>query len=71
MAGLKELIDMESIEDQPTSSVPKNKSDYTDYTILRLWLDIFDYNKLKTNADIDTFLEIYRLMEMSLKTQKN
>jgi len=30
MAGLKELIDMESIEDQPTSSVPKNKSDYTE-----------------------------------------
>ncbi len=49
----------------------KNKLDYTDNTILKLWLDIFDYNKLKTNADIDTFLEIYRLMEMSLKTQKN
>ena len=30
MAGLKELIEMESIEDQPTSSVPKNKSDYTE-----------------------------------------
>jgi hypothetical protein len=46
----------------------KNKSDYTDKTILKLWLDIFDYTKLKTNADIDTFIEIYRLMEMSLKT---
>ena len=30
MAGLKELIEMESIEDQPTSSVPRNKSDYTE-----------------------------------------
>ena len=29
MAGLKELIEMESIEDQPTSSAPPNKSDYT------------------------------------------
>ena len=46
----------------------KNKSDYTDKTILKLWLDIFNYSKLKTNADIDTFIEIYRLMEMSLKT---
>ena len=45
----------------------KNKSDYTDKTILKLWLDIFNYSKLKTNADIDTFIEIYRLMEMSLK----
>ena len=30
MAGLKELIEMESIEDQPTSSVPRNKSEYTE-----------------------------------------
>ena len=51
-------------------NLEKNKLDYTDKTILKLWLDIFDYTKLKTNADIDTFIEIYKLMEMSLKIQK-
>lgn len=44
--------------------------DYTDVTILNLWIDIFDYTKLKTNSDIDTFLEIYKLMDISLKNNK-
>jgi len=30
MAGLKQLMDMDSIEDQKTSTVPRNKSDYTE-----------------------------------------
>ena len=30
MSGLKELIERERLEDEPTSTVPKNKSDYTE-----------------------------------------
>ena len=47
----------------------KEKNPYTyDTTILKLWSDIFNYSKIKTNADIDTFIEIYGIMEKSLKT---
>jgi hypothetical protein len=35
--------------------------------LLKLWCDIFDYNKPKTNSDMDTLVEIYKLMDNSLK----
>lgn len=45
----------------------KKRFDYTDRGILKIWLDIFDYNKSKTNADVDTLIEIYTIFEKSLK----
>jgi hypothetical protein len=48
-------------------SSEKKQTDFTDKTSLKLWFDIFDYNKLKTNSEMDTFIEIYKLMDASLK----
>jgi hypothetical protein len=48
-------------------SSEKKLIDYTDKTSLKLWYEIFDYNKLKTNSEMDTFIEIYKLMDASLK----
>jgi hypothetical protein len=42
--------------------------EYTDIGILNIWVDIFDYNKTKTNADADTLIEIYQIFNSSLKT---
>jgi len=36
-------------------------------TAKKLWLELFDYDKPKTNSDVDTFIEIYHLMESSLE----
>jgi len=45
----------------------KNKTpEYNNY-ILKIWLDIFDYGKLKTNSDIDVLIEIYKIFDKSLK----
>jgi len=48
-------------------SSEKKQADFTDKTSLKLWFDIFDYNKLKTNSDMDTFIEIYKIFDNSLK----
>ena len=48
-------------------SYEKKQVDYIDKTSLKLWYDIFEYNKLKTNSDIDTFIEIYKIFDKSLK----
>lgn len=48
-------------------SSDKELLDYTDKTSLKLWNDMFDYNNLKTNSDIDTFLEIYKIFDKSLQ----
>ena len=46
-----------------------NKNElHIDKKICKLWVDIFDYDKIKTNSDIDAFLEIYVIFEKSLKT---
>lgn len=47
----------------------KKRFDYTDRGILKIWSDIFDYNKTKTNADVDTLIEIYTIFEKSLKNR--
>lgn len=49
-------------------SAEKKQIDFVDSTTIKLWLDIFDYSKIKTNSEMDTFIEIYKLMESSLKT---
>jgi hypothetical protein len=38
-----------------------------DKKICKLWIDIFDYDKIKTNSDIDALTEIYTIFEKSLK----
>lgn len=45
-----------------------NKNEITiDKKISKLWLDIFDYHRIKTNSDIDALIEIYDIFEKSLK----
>lgn len=34
---------------------------------LKLWVDLFDYSRNRTQSDLDTFIEIYKLFEKSLK----
>jgi len=45
----------------------KEKFNFTDNGLLLLWYDLFNYNKLKTKPELDTFIEIYALMDISLK----
>jgi len=52
------------------TSVDKNMILSIDKSILKLWLDVFDYEREKTNADIDTLIEIYEIMEKSIKTSQ-
>jgi hypothetical protein len=33
----------------------------------KLWTEVFDCNKLKTNSEVDAFIEIYNLFEKSVK----
>lgn len=49
----------------------KNENPNTHKNILTLWSYLFDYNNQKTNSDIDTFVEVYKMFEKSLKTNKN
>jgi len=36
-------------------------------TIRTLWISVFSYNKLKTRSDMDNFIEIYKILDESLK----
>ena len=38
-----------------------------DKKICKLWIDIFDYNKIKTNSDMDALIEIYVIFNSALK----
>jgi hypothetical protein len=46
-----------------------DKENYEDNEkgILRVWNDIFNYTSVKTNSDIDTLIEIYKIFDQSLK----
>jgi len=44
----------------------KNEIDI-DKKISKLWIDIFDYHRTKTNSDVDALIEIYQIFEKSLK----
>lgn len=46
-----------------------DKEDYenNEKGILRVWNDIFNYTSIKTNSDIDTLIEIYKIFDQSLK----
>lgn len=38
--------------------------------ILNIWGELFNYNKIKTNSDVDALVEIYSLMDSSIKMNK-
>lgn len=50
------------------SSVDKNEYENADKILLKLWYNIFDYGRVKTNSDMDTLIEIYNIFEKSLKS---
>jgi len=52
------------------SNIDKTKKDL-ETGILKIWDDLFNYEKLKTNSDIDALVEIYGLMDNTLKINKN
>lgn len=45
----------------------KNESETTHKNILKLWTYIFDYKTPKSNSDIDTLIEVYRIFDKSFK----
>ena len=45
----------------------KNELNNIDKKIIKLWSDIFDYHKIKTNSDMDALIEVYTIFEKSLK----
>lgn len=47
----------------------KKPFDYKDRSILKIWYYIFDFNRVKTNSDMDTLIEIYSIFEESLKIE--
>lgn len=49
------------------SMTDKEELGYIDKTSLKLWYDVFDYTKSKTNSDLDNLIEIYKIFEKSVK----
>jgi hypothetical protein len=49
------------------SSQDKKPFDFKDKSILKIWYYIFDYNRIKTESDMDTLIEIYQIFDNSLK----
>ncbi len=47
-------------------SPEKKENDNISKDILKLWFNIFDYNREKTNSDIDMLVEIYNIFQTSL-----
>jgi hypothetical protein len=39
-----------------------------DEVLIKLWNNVFEYDRPKTNSDMDTLIEIYLLFEKSIKT---
>ncbi len=47
---------------------PKKFDESYELGCMKVWRDIFDYNKLKSKSELETFIEVYGLFE---KTKKN
>jgi len=47
-------------------STDKKELERIDKDILKLWIDILDYNKEKSNSDIDSLVEVYPLFQTTL-----
>ncbi len=45
----------------------KETKPYIAVTIRTLWLSLFSYDRIKTRSDVDNFIEIYGILEKSLK----
>ena len=45
----------------------KESKPHISVTIRTLWLSLFSYNRIKTRSDIDNFIEIYGILDKSLK----
>lgn len=50
------------------TAIDKSEALQMDKNVLKIWYNIFDYNRSKTNSDMDTLIEIYGIFEKSLKT---
>ncbi len=48
-------------------SLDKNEDENNEETILKLWRDIFNYDKPKSNSEIDTLIELYLLFNEAIK----
>lgn len=48
------------------SNPDKENYEENEKGILRTWNDIFNYTGIKTNSDIDTLIEIYKIFDQSL-----
>lgn len=68
----KELFDyLSSFMVEVYYSVKEKKTDSSiTYNIVKLWRYIFNYQIVKTQSDIDTFIEVYNMFEKSLKNGK-
>lgn len=51
------------------SNTDKENYEDNEKGILRIWNEIFSFNSIKTNSDIDTLIEIYQIFDKSLKKQ--
>jgi hypothetical protein len=49
------------------SNPDKEQYEDNEKGILRTWNDIFNYTSVKTNSDVDTLIEIYKIFDQSLK----
>lgn len=47
----------------------KQQQEYSDSGILKIWENVLSYDKPKTQADIDTMIEVYNIFEKSLITE--
>jgi hypothetical protein len=45
----------------------KDSKPYISENLISLWEYLFDYKKPKSQADVDSFIEIYNIFEKSLK----
>ena len=52
------------------TSPDKDSAGFDHKNILKLWYYIFDYNREKTNSDMDTLIEIYKIFESALKIKE-
>jgi hypothetical protein len=45
----------------------KEDKNHLPMTIRTLWLGVFSFNKVKTRSDVENFIEVYKILDKSLK----
>jgi len=63
----KELYDYFQNFMAETFYIAKLKNESQHFNLLKLWTYLFGYSNTKTQADVDSFLEVYKLFDISLK----